>query len=65
MKKTGNYLYENSPYGFLRYCRQPAFLFPVFQIRRCRTGLKKLIEVLNPIIYGFIIAYILNPPMQF
>ena len=41
------------------------FYFLLFKSDAVGAGLKKLIEVLNPIIYGFIIAYILNPPMQF
>ncbi|MBQ9393930.1 MAG: AI-2E family transporter, partial [Proteobacteria bacterium] len=38
--------------------------FLLFRYDVVKTGVSQLFAVLKPIIYGFVIAYILNPPMH-
>lgn len=40
------------------------FSFLIFQMGTIRNGLSKVISVLNPLIYGAIIAYLLNPLLK-
>ena len=40
------------------------FYFVVFKTSSLGKGIAVVLEVLNPIIYGYIIAYLLNPEMQ-
>ena len=41
------------------------FYFVLFRTSTLGLGISKVVAVLNPIIYGYIIAYILNPQMCF
>lgn len=40
------------------------FAFLIFQMGTIRDGISKVISVLNPLIYGAIIAYLLNPILK-
>lgn len=53
--------------ALLAFCVLAAALFVYFLLFRSDVvgaGISKLFAVLTPIIYGFVIAYILNPPMH-
>ena len=50
--------------AFLVVAASLLFYFILFRAASLKSGLSALFAVLNPIIYGFIIAYALNPQMQ-
>ena len=49
--------------AFLVVAASMLFYFLLFRTSTLGSGLSKVVSVLNPIIYGYIIAYILNPVM--
>ena len=49
--------------AFLVVAASMLFYFFLFRTTTLGFGLSKVFSVLNPIIYGFVIAYILNPQM--
>lgn len=54
-------------WGITAFCVVVAsvlFYYLIFQMGTIVTGIKKIISVLNPVIYGGIIAYLLNPLMS-
>ena len=49
--------------AFIVIAASMLFYFLLFRTSTLGVGLSKVIDVLNPIIYGYIIAYLLNPLM--
>ena len=50
--------------AFLVVAASMLFYFFLFRTKTLGTGIAKIISVMNPILYGFVIAYILMPVMQ-
>ncbi len=51
--------------AFLVIAASMLFAFLLFRASTINAGLHRFFEVMNPIIYGFVIAYILDPQMTF
>ena len=47
-----------------RRCSQHCVLFCIFKIWSYSGVLGKIFQILKPIIYGFVLAYLLNPLMK-
>ncbi len=50
--------------AFLVVAASLLFYFMLFRASTIGAGLKKIISVMNPVFYGFIIAYVLDPVMS-
>ncbi len=51
-------------YAFFVILASMIAYFFIFKTATIGTGIRKVIDVLNPLIYGGVIAYVLNPVMQ-
>ncbi len=51
-------------YAFFVILASMIAYFFIFKTATIGTGIRKVIDVLNPLIYGCVIAYVLNPVMQ-
>ena len=50
--------------AFLVVAASLLFYFILFRTSSLRTGFSAFMAIINPILYGFVIAYVLNPQMQ-
>ena len=53
--------FQEGDYLFPCYCGLCDLLFSVTRIEDISVGVSKVIDVLKPILYGMVIAYLLNP----
>lgn len=64
-KKQKNPYLQIGMTAFFVLAASMLFYFLLFRTSTIRLGLKKFFEVVNPILYGFVIAYLLDPQMTF
>ncbi|MBR1391726.1 MAG: AI-2E family transporter [Lachnospiraceae bacterium] len=50
---------------FLTFCACTTVIFLFFQYDKVAAGMENLMAILQPIIIGFVLAYLLNPVMKF
>ncbi|MBR1864922.1 MAG: AI-2E family transporter [Lachnospiraceae bacterium] len=50
---------------FLTFCACTTVIFLIFQYDKVAAGMENLMTILQPIIIGFVLAYLLNPVMKF
>ncbi|MDO4620643.1 MAG: AI-2E family transporter [Lachnospiraceae bacterium] len=62
--KTEQNFYRKGLTYFFVIAASMILYYLMFHTKQIKTGISSIVTVLNPIIYGFVIAYVLNPVMQ-